>query len=484
VGGAPRIDNVNGRGLMGLVTANSFPIVLAALIAGVLSFLSPSLFVADSWMTLVGGREVVAHGIPHHEALTIWASGRRWIDQQWLAQLFWYGVDSAAGLRAVALTATLLVVATFVGAMAAARQLGATARSTFLVSFVALFAAPWSWQVRAQTLALPLFVLTVWLTAAHAARPSRRILWSLPLLVFWANLHGSVLLGGAIVALTGIVVAARKPTIRSVSSAFGLSAAAALCSLVTPYGTEILDYYRLMLLHPPFARLLTEWQRTTPSGITAAFFVVAVVTAVVCLLQRARLRMYDTLILVITLVGALQALRGIVWFVLAVMVLVPRLLDGVISRPDVVQMPKANAALAAVSVVAAVAAVTIAALKPAGWFERNWPSAALAAVNSAGPEARVLASDRHADWLLWRLPSLKGRLAYDVRFELYTKSQITRISRFDYVRGRDWASIADGYNVVVVDEQSHRQLAERLVHLSGIALAYRDPRIAVFVRRA
>jgi hypothetical protein len=40
----------------------------------------------------VSGREVAQHGLPHHDSLTLWTLGARWIDQQWLGQLFYYGL--------------------------------------------------------------------------------------------------------------------------------------------------------------------------------------------------------------------------------------------------------------------------------------------------------------------------------------------------------------------------------------------------------
>src|SRR5438093_1585951 len=114
------------------------------MIALALAALSHVLLVADSWMTLVSGREIVRHGLPHSDPLTVWSLGGRWIDQQWLAQLFWYGVERATGLAGVALLGALIVAGTFALAMTASRLLGASARSTFLVAFVCLFVAPWS----------------------------------------------------------------------------------------------------------------------------------------------------------------------------------------------------------------------------------------------------------------------------------------------------------------------------------------------------
>ncbi len=59
------------------------------------SGLRPQIFVGDSWMTLVGGREIVEHGLPHHDAIGVITAGRTWTDQQWLAQLAFYGADVA-----------------------------------------------------------------------------------------------------------------------------------------------------------------------------------------------------------------------------------------------------------------------------------------------------------------------------------------------------------------------------------------------------
>ena len=57
--------------------------------------------------------------------------------------------------------------------------------------------------LRPQTLVLPLFVALAWLLVEDARAPSRRVFWAIPLLVLWANLHGTVTLGGAARAARG-----------------------------------------------------------------------------------------------------------------------------------------------------------------------------------------------------------------------------------------------------------------------------------------
>src|SRR5207248_6303746 len=43
---------------------------------------APYLVAADTWLTLLCGREIDEHGLPHVDRLTVLAGGRSWIDQQ------------------------------------------------------------------------------------------------------------------------------------------------------------------------------------------------------------------------------------------------------------------------------------------------------------------------------------------------------------------------------------------------------------------
>jgi hypothetical protein len=444
-----------------------------------LAVLSPGLFVADSWMTLVAGREIVEHGLPHHETLTVIAAGREWIDQQWLAQLIWYGIERLGGLPAVAIVDVLLVVAAVASAMAAARQLGASARATFFVSAACLFTAPWTWQIRAQALALPLFVWTLWLAADHVRRPSRRVLWALPILLLWANVHGSVLLGAGVVALAAVWVAVRER--RPVGLL--VAVAAAVCALVTPYGFDIFRYYHLLIIDPPFGDAIVEWQRSTPSGLTAVFFVVLVASSVLVAWQRRRLTWFEIAVLILLAAQALDAVRGIGWFALAVAMFVPNAADGALGARSKVRVRPPDRLLAFGFAIATVVTLAVVATRPASWFERTWPDELLSAVRSTGPDSRVYATDRHADWLLWRLPELRGRIAYDVRFEVLSKRQFREIAYFDNEYGKDWKRAADGFNVVVVDETDEPSHTSKLLAEHRATAAYRDNSVTVIRNR-
>src|SRR4051794_20429821 len=93
----------------------------------------PQELVQDSWLTLASGREIVAHGLPQADALTIWTSGRQWVDQQWLGQLSYYALAQLGGVRLVLLVHAATLVGAVGIALSTARRLGASATSVLVV---------------------------------------------------------------------------------------------------------------------------------------------------------------------------------------------------------------------------------------------------------------------------------------------------------------------------------------------------------------
>ena len=44
-----------------------------------------------------------------------------------------------------------------------------------------------------------------------------------------------------------------------------------------------------------------------------------------------------------------------------------------------------------------------------------------------GRSDRVFAPDRFSDWMLFKIPELRGRIAYDIRFEVYDEDFFARL---------------------------------------------------------
>ena len=414
-------DAHTGR-VRAILETSPFPILLVCLVGVVLlSAFAPAIVVGDTWLTLLAGREVVEHGIPSTESLTLLAQGTTWTDQQWLAQVFFYAAHDLAGMRLVVLLGIALVVLALGLTAATARLSGASSRSTFLIGLLAVLAGPWGWTIRAQTTALPLFAGVLWLLVDGGRNGVRtRTLLVLPLLVLWANLHGSVVLGASLVIVLGVLDVVRSRRVAPLTGA--MVVLAPLCVLASPYGWDLVAYYDLMLVDAPFSDLLREWQWSRPDGTTALFWLLALTAAALLCSRRCRSRLtsYELVVLAVTFVGAVQAVRGVIWFALAAAAILPAALDGVLTRADV-----GNLRLNRIISGAALACLCVALLgflaRPDSWFVSSWPERQVAAVRAATatPGVSVIATDGTADWLLWRIPTLRGRIAYDVRFELY-----------------------------------------------------------------
>jgi hypothetical protein len=76
----------------------------------------------------------------------------------------------------------------------------------------------------------------------------------------------------------------------------------------------------------------------------------------------------------------------------------------------------------------------------------------------------VLADDRHADWLLWEQPSLEGRVAYDVRFELFARRELVQISGLRLASPPAWRRC--GAAAAVVTFESNTEL--RMFAAAGV----------------
>ena len=463
--------------------------ILVVLLAGFglifLLIFPPAIIVNDSWLNLMAGREVWQNGLPSQDELTVYGLGSTWTDQQWLAQLVVYGAHSLGGHALLAIaTATFVVVAFSIGA-AASRSLGAGPRAIWVLFLPVLMAAPWAWSVRAQMLALALYTGLLWLLASEVRRPSRRVWLAFALLVVWANVHGSVALGALLVMLLGayeLVMSRGRSGLRSLA----LVALAPLAALATPYGpVETARYYHLLLVDPPFAGRVTEWHWAEPAVNTMFFYVLAAIALPLLVWGRRRLTLFDLAVLTLTFVGALTAIRGIVWFALACMVFVPVAIGRTLeSRNPGPPLRRLNVAISAVLAAALLGVAGSLFVRDESWFEEYWPAEVVEVVRTElEPDDRVFAPDRFSDWLLWKLPELRGRVAYDVRFELYDREFFDRLAEYNGEAGEDWKSFADGYRIVLVDE-NRRSHTDDFLDEPGARAVYRGEEITIVLRPA
>ncbi|HEX6489735.1 MAG TPA: hypothetical protein VF002_00005, partial [Gaiellaceae bacterium] len=102
---------------------------------------------------------------------------------------------------------------------------------------------------------------------------------------------------------------------------------------------------------------------------------------------------------------------------------------------------------------------------------------------TARPGASVFASETLSDWLLWTEPSLRGRIAYDVRFELLSTGQLEQLSAYHRRSGRDWAAPTRPFSLIVLDTRIDSRLGAALLAQTGARVLFKDRNLLVLAQR-
>jgi hypothetical protein len=480
-GGRLRLDR-----LAGMLRREGLLLGTVAMFVVFWSAAAPDAVVPDSWLTLLGGREVAGHGLPHHDTLAVISHGRQWVDQQWLAQLAYWGTYRLAGLRGDILLTILLELAALSLAVVLARRRGGTALVTAAFAVVPFF---YFWSVmRAQVFSHLLFVVLLALLAAESRRRTRRVWLVFPLLLVWANVHGAVLVGAGLTALLGVCELAGAVRKRTDGDAIARAAALLflpwLTLIATPWGLDMIGYYRATFGNSLFRQFQSEWM--PPVLLTLdGFAAYALAAAAVFLLARsaARLKAFEICTLVVTMLAALLAVRSAPWFAYSCLILLPA---TVRTRNGEAGVARVRALFgAAAAAIACVMLVTTAAGAETRLL-RNWPSAAadsVARAMRADPHARVFASHDYADWLLFTHPELRGRVAFDGRWEILSSSQTRSVLEYLWEVGDTWERASNGYRLVVFDP-THQDRLAKTYERRGLRTLFRDRTLVVYDRGA
>jgi hypothetical protein len=285
----------------------------------------------DTWWLLRSGEETWKSGQPLlHDTFTHTVAGRYWPNHEWLSQLIFYAAYSLGGMPMLTLVCAGAVIAAW--ALVWNISPAGTLDRALLISGGAAFSTA-GWSLRPQVFTLALFALTLWLLLLR----QRAFLWLPLIFLLWANLHGGVAAGGALIvaALGASLILERRIDRR-------LWIVAALCffaTAATPLGP------RLWLEVPAsLERLKTyyvlEWR--TPSILNPGdlpFFAALAAAIGISVVRRKELRRWDTLFLAsasaLTALLALRSTRNGALFFLCVVPLAARLLNsGEIRRPE------------------------------------------------------------------------------------------------------------------------------------------------------
>jgi len=195
----------------------------------------------DSYSHIAVGRWIMAHGaVPANDPFSSSMHGAPWITFEWLSQVIYaaaydfFGWNGVAALAAAAAALAIGLLTRFL-----LREL--SPKLTLLMVMAAIVLLAPHLLARPHVLTLP--VMVAWAAAlVHCMdRRASPPYWALPLLVLWANLHGSVVLALGLIgpAVLEALMAQKRgewPRVLMRWLPFAALAVAACC--LTPYGPD------------------------------------------------------------------------------------------------------------------------------------------------------------------------------------------------------------------------------------------------------
>ena len=82
--------------------------------------------------------------------------------------------------------------------------------------------------------------------------------------------------------------------------------------------------------------------------------------------------------------------------------------------------------------------------------------------------------DPLGDWLVYRQPSLWGRIGYDARWENLTPRQVEVLHTFLYRLGPDWKRQLLGYDLLLLSRSEYAWIRRPLERDPSFRTVYRD----------
>ena len=486
----PRPREALLRSVAAFVEREWLLVVLCSFIVLRDAYFGRTLLGSDSWFSFVYGRDILQHGLPHHDTLTVMGDGRPWIDQQWLGHIALYGLHALGGPSLAVNVAGVLFSLALVGPIVLARRRGGSTPVLVVMGGIAVLYA--TTVVQTEVFSRIFFVVLLAVLGAESRKRTRRVWLLLPLLALWANVHGAVVLGAALVALLGAVEVVHwrsgNPGKRALGRAVALLVLPWTCIFATPYGFAVAGYYRLTMFNSAFRQYIDPWKPPTPLTLWGGpFFILALIAFVLVVRHRKQLTLFEKAALALTLVAALDARRSIPWFDTAAILFVPVAVGrSRVARPHRSAF-RLRFAAALFAVLFALLAVGQTWASPQRWYTGFWYDRDVVTVlgryAAAHPDARFWAHDPYGDWVVFVEPSLWGKVAFDARWENLTRGQVATLSNFERRAGPGWETPIFRYDLIAISRHAGKRLSKTLARDPRLRLVFRDRDALIFAPR-
>ena len=461
----------------------TLPCILGVcLFAGLLLLGNRLLADADTYWQIKVGQWILDTGsLPRADIFSFTMQGQAWISTQWLAQVCFAAAFSRAGWAGpVVLTAASIAVAFAILAWFLRRRLDTAPALVLLMASVAI-ASP-HFLVRPHALSMP--VMVVWIAGLIAAADRKAVpsYWLLPLITLWSNLHGSFILGLALIgpiALDVVLKADAPQRLRMLLRwfVFGLAALAASC--LTPYGVESILAARNILNLGAALPLIIEWRPADFSRLGA--FEICLLLGLGAVLFKGLTLSPVRILLVLGLVHmALAHVRNITVLALLLPIVIAAPLATQIGRRVEVHRAARSCALLVTAAIVVVAVMSAFVIATSRYAPQSGLAPAVAALKERGV-TRVLNDYDFGGYLIWEgIP-----VAIDGRTELYGERFMVEVDDAMMLKSPDALfNLLGSQRIDATLLRRQTPAAQLLDHVDGWKKVFADENVVAHVRDA
>jgi hypothetical protein len=409
----------------------------------------------DVWWHLKTGEYIALHhSVPHADPFSYTRAGQPWVAHEWLTELFLYQLQRITGFAGLILVFAAILCASFF-------LLYLRCGPSPYIAGVATLCGAWAtaplWGVRPQVVSL--LLTSLWLLILERAERRPNLLWwTVPLMLFWVNLHAGFALGLALslLFLLGGCIERRlghatlNPPLRTQAFILVLDF---LVVPLNPNGLRLFLYPIDTLRSHAMQNYIAEW--ASPNFHSAEYWpLLLILLALFPILgcSRLRLRPRDLILLLAGLYFSLASIRLIPLFVLVAVPIIAKPLGNWPNRsherPSSLSHPIFNAAIILAMAVFASVHVTKVIQRQPSAETQLFPTGAAAFLRTHPPAGAIF---NHYDWggyLIWKLYPTT-RVFIDGRADVYGPDLLHEFADAYQLKG-PWRQVLQRWSVRTV----------------------------------
>jgi len=295
----------------------------------------------------------------------------------WLSEFLFYILHQAGGLSLNIFTRNLLVGLSFGMIAVEAKRRSGSWRISAIALALACGMSINNLLLRTQIWAFLPFMITFSLLSRYQDNKLNRY-WLLgcpAVMIFWVNVHGSFILGLAImgIALAGsiidyILTANKTPQKSNIFWLAGITGLSILAVLINPRFSSIISYVVKLLTDPPSQNLIEEWQSPTPTGVANTVFFISIIIILIGLTYSRNRSSFSKILMLLSFLWlAWSGQRYVIWYGMVAMPLLAELIVDLPIRKPVLRATKNSVNI----IIAILIFIPVIFVQP--WFVERFP---------------------------------------------------------------------------------------------------------------